>query len=1015
MTEFAHLHVHSEYSMLDGLSNLGDLARHAAELGQRHLALTDHGNMFGSVRFSAACTKAGIHPILGCEVYTSIRDRVDEDREAKDQSSNHLTLLVMNDVGHRNMNLMITEANGNGFHRRPKVSLEHLASHSEGIICLSGCLAGAIPRMIMAERHEDAMLRAKAFKDIFGDRFYLEVHDHGIEEQIRVQYHLEEIGNALSIPIVVANDSHYTRADEAGLHELLLAIQTKAHWNDAKRMQFSGDPAYYLKSGAEMQSLFPYNPEWLAESVRIAERCTFKLNMEKQLFPRPANVKDGEDENARLRELSVQGLREKGIDLDQATQDRLSYEIGVIIETGYVRYFLIVADVCRWARENEIRSSARGSVAGSLVAYALGIAPVNPLKYSLSFERFLNPGRTPDIDLDFADDRRSDVMNYVARAYGEKSVSQIVTFSQLHGRSAVRDVARVFGIDQETVSSITEAIPLGSTIAKAVESDEGLAEKLKKTPWLRNAQRLEGTIRHASTHAAGIVIAGFPLTDKVALVRNTNGLPAVGLEMGDAEKVGLIKFDFLGLKTLALVERTVQMVMETTGDEIDTEALEDGDAKTYALLGRGDTVGVFQLESAGMRKYLIDLKPETIHHLQAMVALYRPGPLAEIPRYINRRRGIEPVTYPHPIFEPILRETYGVFVYQEAIMEMAQQIMGLSAYESDQFLYAIRKKHPERLLQYQPVFAEACKKKGVPDETITAVWNALLPFGDYGFNKAHAACYGQLAYITAYLKAHYPLAFYAALLDMERGNKERTSIVLADARRNGIAIHTPSINKSGLGFTLDGAVLFGLSGVKYLGDGAAKAIVSERRKGPFTSLQDFRDRIPKKVVTDRGLRNLICAHAFREFGSVLLHLAWSGDRNKYGKQDILDLERDVLGVVISDPHAALSRLDKAGRTHLIGEVMARHEDGLDDDAVVLGGRIVELKKAFTKKGKPMIHMTLEDETGLVRGVGFGEVAPDGIKVDSIVIVHGKMREYMEQLSLVIEKVRGVFAAPVDKD
>ena len=1011
-SRFAHLHVHSEFSLLDGFGSVTDIANTVAGMGQKHVALTDHGNMFGAIKFWLACTKAGVHPILGCELYMAVSETVAEDKERKQTGNHHLIVLVQNERGYQNLNRIITEANSSGFYVKPRTEKRFLAAHSEGLICLSGCLGAEIPQLLMGGDFSRAIDSSRWFKDVFGDRYYLEVQNHGNRQQDGVNESILEISDLIDIPIVATNDSHYTKKDDSILHQIMLAIQTKNRWDDPKRWVFPGDPnAYYIKSHGQMQLAFPSNPEFLTRTVEIAERCKFVLDMAKQSFPMPANVRPDETEMECMLRLIEEGSRSR-LEPEYATAARVQvkHELDIIEKTGYMRYFLIVADVCRWARDNGVRSSARGSVAGSLVAYILGIAPVNPLQYNLSFERFLNMGRTPDIDLDFADDRRAEVLNYVARAYGEDRVAQIVTFSQLHGRSAARDVARVFNVDAKTVSDVTQMIGIGQTIAEASKANPVLSAMSERETWLRHALNIEGTIRHSSTHAAGVVIAGGPLVGKTTLIRNPHGgLPVVGLEMGDAEKIGLVKFDFLGLKTLSLVDRVVRTIWDRHNISIATDYIRDHDQGTYELLGRGDTVGVFQLESAGMRKYLVDLKPSNIHHLQAMVALYRPGPLAEIPRYIERRHGAN-ITYPHPIFEPILKETYGVFVYQESIMEMAQQIMGLSPYESDLFLYAIRKKNPQTLQMYEPAFRKACISKGVPSDVVDSVWKALLPFGDYGFNKAHAACYGQLAYVTAWLKSRYPKEFYASLMHIDSGDSERLPIIMADARRHGINIVSPCVNLSGVSFSVDDdGVRFGLSSIKFVGELAAQHIIERRGQGGFSSIRDFISRVDKGRVNSRAIKNLAFSGALSFAGSMNDILHELGDFTDRGPEALLDCEREALGMIISNPSAPMIRLDRAGRTHLISEVLQRHEDGMDED-VCVGGRLVEFKRAMTKTGKQMAHVTIEDETGTIRGAMFSDPVhgiPAEAKAGALVVANGRVRSYLGSTNLAIGRLRVV--------
>jgi DNA polymerase-3 subunit alpha len=954
MSNFVHLHTHSEYSLLDGLSKPRAMAERASALGQKAMAITDHGNMHGAIIFYDACHAAGIKPIIGCEVYTA---------EAGDKDAGHLILLAADSTGYRNLNQIVSQASLTNFYRKPRVSREMLASWREGIIVLSGCLRGDLAQAII--NGGDPIEVARWYRDIFGDRYYIEVHDHGIPAQAIVKQAAVEIARTVRSRIVVAQDSHFVMKGDGQAHEMLLAVQTGARLSDPGRFKFEGT-GFHITSEAEMLEAWPR--EWIEESGRIADRCDLKLELGKQVFPKTPGV--GDDEHGTLRGLAYAGAQERYGSL--AHKERLDYELETISRNGFTRYFLIVADICRYARSVGIRNSARGSVGGSLVAYCLGIVPVDPMRFGLSFERFLNDGRSPDIDLDFEDARRGEIIQYIAATYGHDKVAQIVTFSEIGGRTALRDVGRALGIGSAQIDVLAKSVPLGRRIEEALESPA--LKAIEGSDLMRYARRLEGTIRHAGKHAAGVVVADRPLVERATLMRDSAGvMPMVGIDMASAERAGLIKFDLLGLKTLSTVSRAVDLIEERHGPmEPSIDRIPEDETRVWEMLGRGDSVGVFQVESPGMRRVLKEMKPARVEHLQAAVALYRPGPMDSIKPYCERRHGREQATYLHPALEPVLRDTYGLVVYQEAIMQIANRVAGMTPYESDQFLGAVRKKNPEKLRIYEPKFKAGLEAAGLSREQIDKLWAEIVPFANYGFNQAHAAAYGWLAYQTAWLKAVWPQEYYTALLTQDSADPERMAIICHDARRLGVKIHGPSVNESLADFSVasGGGIRFGLAAIKYVGVAAREAIVAARAGGRFTSVEDFRGRVTKRAVNSRALESLAKAGAFDCLGNRRHVLAALGIEAK----DMiarLSLEREVMGLAVSaDPLAAWDFV-ALGRDTTLAEVGPLLDEELSPQCVV-AGELMERRDITTKTGKPMAIMMLRDETATVRLSAFRE-------------------------------------------
>ena len=802
--DFVHLHVHSEFSLLDGLSRIPEMTKRVAEQGMPALALTDHGSMYGVIPFYAAAKQAGIKPIIGIEAYVAPRGMTDKEGKT-DADYHHLILLAKDDVGYRNLLALTTAAHLDGYYYKPRIDKELLAKHSAGLIGTSACLGGEVLKRLAQGDEQGASEAADSYRSILGDgNFYIEIQEHGIDDQARLHPQLVELARRQNIPLLATNDTHYTHPEQYEAHDLLVCIQTASNLDTPGRMRFENNE-FYLKPAAEMRRLFHGElPEAFDNSLVIAEQCNVSLDFEGLRLPH-FDVPDGETEGSWLRKECERGLVERYPTLTDEIRDRLDYELGIIDRMGYSAYFLIVADFIRFARERGIMTTCRGSAPGSIVTYSLGITPVDPLEYGLPFERFLNPDRVtmPDIDIDFQDSRRDEVIEYVTRKYGDDRVAQIITFGTLGAKAAIRDVGRAMGLTYAEADRVAKAVPLELNISldRAVETSPQLRELMagddRVDKLIGIAKQLEGVSRHASTHAAGIVISREPLTEIMPLQRATDGKTTMTqFEMHACEALGLLKFDFLGLINLTILADAIDLVEKHRGVRLDVDTLPLDDTKTFELLGHGDTMGVFQLEGSGMRRYVRELKPTEVRDLAAMVALFRPGPMANIPAYIRRKHGEEPVTYLHESLEPALRDTYGIFVYQEDIMTAAIAMADYTGPEADNLCYAIRKKKEDVLRQHEAKFKAGAKKKGIPPHIVDKVFAEFEPFARYGFNKAHATCYGLIAYQTAYLKANYPIEFMTAVMNGFRERAEKVAAVIAECRRLGIEVRPPDVQKS---------------------------------------------------------------------------------------------------------------------------------------------------------------------------------------------------------------------------
>ncbi len=1061
---FVHLHVHSEYSLLDGLSRIPDLVRTTHDLGMPAVALTDHGTLFGAVEFYRAARAAGIKPIIGMEAYLAPRGMRDRDSEL-DKSAFHLLLLAENDVGYRNLLQIATAAQLEGFYYKPRIDKEFLAAHSEGLICTTGCLSGEVPRSLLEGNEEKARRLLDWYFEVFGpDRFFFELQHHQIPELPRVNKALVDLAPRYQARFVATNDVHYVRPEDADLQDILLCIQTGSVRNDPDRMRMT-DESYYLRPPQEMLELFGEVPGALENTLWIAERCQVDLEFKGYRLP-DFPVPEGHTAQSYLRALCVEGLHKRyGPRADDPEiRRRLDYELDVIHQMGFDTYFLIVWDLCRYAREQGIWYNARGSAAGSIVAYCLEITLVDPIEHGLIFERFLNPSRVsmPDIDLDFQDDKRYLMLEYTARKYGRDKVAQIITFGTLGARAAIRDVGRVLDIPLPEVDRVAKLVPhipgKPVTIPQALDTVPAFRQAYESAPYLKElidtAAKLEGVVRNAGTHAAGVIITDRPITEYVPLHRPTKGdngddspIAAVTqFEMQVLESLGLLKVDFLGLSTLTVMARACEFIRRRHGIELDIHSIPIDDPETYELLGRGEVLGVFQVEGAGMRRYLMEMKPRELANVIAMVALYRPGPLEFIPTYIRRMHGEEEVTYRHPALEPIFRETYGIPVYQEQIMFAAMELAGYTAAEADGLRKAIAKKKAKELQKHRRKFIEGATARGIPEETAAAIFDDWENFARYGFNKAHAADYGVIAVQTAYLKAHYPIEYMTALLSVFKDDTDRVALYIADCRRMGIDVLPPDVNASGLGFEIEdlpdghSAIRYGLAAIKNVGEGAVRTILEAREQGgAFRDLADFARRVDLRQVGKRALECLVRVGALDSLGSRLAMLegldqvlAFSanyfraqeqGQLSLFGaatgvedrlelppasrevpRHQLLGWERELLGVYVSDHPLSPYMKDLAQRvTHFSVEL----KDADHNETVWVAGTVAGIRPYQTRRGKEMAFVTLEDLQGTIECVVFSRVwqeVSQWLTQDMVILVRGRVDRERGDPKVLVDEV-----------
>jgi DNA polymerase-3 subunit alpha len=1048
--DFTHLHVHSEFSLLDGLGRITDLVDSAAAHGFDSLALTDHGALYGSVAFYQACVTKGIKPIIGVETYVARRSMTEKEGKA-DAQPFHLILLAKDDIGYRNLCRLVTDAHVDGYYYKPRIDREHLARHAEGLVGLSACLGGEIPRALETDDWDEARRLAGEYGDILGKgNFFLELQDHGMAEQRALNAKLLRLAPETGLPLVATNDLHYVHEQQADAQDVLLCVGTGNNLDTEGRMKFEGRD-FWLKSAAQMAALFPDQPEAIRNTRLISEMASIQLPLGQLRIPH-FPVPDGETVESWLRKECQRGLVARYGVVTPELQQRLDYELGVILSMGYAGYFLIVADFIAFAREQRIQTTCRGSAPGSIVTYTLGITPVDPIAYQLPFERFLNPDRVtmPDIDVDFEDGRRDEVIAYVTRKYGNDHVAQIITFGTMLARAAIRDVGRVLGHSYGDVDRIAKAVPnqLGIRLDEALEIAPELRQMVDGDPSVKRiidfARQLEGVARNASTHAAGVVISREPLTELMPLQKATNSDALMTqYEMHGIEALGLLKFDFLGLSNLTILRQAVDLVRQERGIEIDLETIPLDDAATFELLASGETTGIFQLESAGMRRYIRELRPTSVYDLAAMVALYRPGPMENIPAYIRRKHGQEKVTYLHPLLEPYLEKTYGIFVYQEDIMSAAVALGGFTGPEADTLGYAIRKKKSSVLRAQKERFVTQAAERGVAPQVIDQVFAAFQPFERYGFNKAHATCYGLIAYQTAYLKANYTVEYMTSVLTAFRSNEEKVAAAIAECRRMGIEVLPPDVHRSGVEFTVEGqAIRFGLLAVKNVGQGAIESIIAARDEGgPFRSLADFCSRVDLRLANRKVLESLARVGAMNAFGhpaQILLGLddamaaGQSVQRDRItGQTSLFDLgaeeasgmerplpqttevpvrerlrwEKELLGLYLSE-HPMGEVAEQVGEfaTAYSGDLK---DESLDGQRVVMVGIVTGFRRVITKANATMGVATIEDLQGSSEVVVFPKMYEQTAATwteGAILAVAGRVDHRGEDVSLLADLV-----------
>jgi DNA polymerase III subunit alpha len=1062
VAEFTHLHVHSEYSLLDGQSQLRKLIAATQAGGMNALALTDHGAMYGSLEFYKACKASGVKPILGVEAYLapSLQEKTGR------YEYNHLLLLAKNSVGYHNLLRLTTIAHTRGYHYRPRIDKQVLQDHAEGLIVTSGCLSGEIPELLLKEDLNGARSAVRWYQEVFGkENFYIEVQNHEAPEspQIKLNTLLYDLHRETGAPLLATNDLHYVAASDAGAQDVLLCVQTGKTLDEPKRMKFDSQE-YYLKTPDEMALLFPELPQALANTMRVAEECNVDIEFGANLLPHYAIPPEFRSQDEYLYHLCLAGISERFGTMSEMLQQKLDYEFSILSSKGLVSYFLIVWDYTNYARSHGMRCVARGSAAGSLISYVLGITNVDPIRYALPFERFLNPDRMglPDIDMDFPDDRREEVIRYVADKYGWDKVGQIVTFNTMAAKAAVRDVGRVMRM-QSDADRVARLIPNGPkvTISDSLENVKELRQLYDTSPAIHDlvdmAKDLEGTVRSTGIHAAGVVISQIPLDEVVPLqLRDTrdptNSWLVSQYEQEHIEALGLIKFDFLGLSNLTILMNCQKFIKRTRGLDLDLERLPVDDDRTYELLGQGETTGVFQLESGKMRAYIKELKPNCIEDLMAMVALYRPGPMESIPQFIKAKHGEIQIKYLHPLLEPLLRESYGVIVYQDQVLLIAVQLAGFTWGEVDKFRKAMSKKIREELVKYREKFIAGCAKNGIDQKVAREIFTFIEPFGGYGFNKSHACAYASVAYQTAYLKANYTAEFMAATLTTEASDAKKVIAAVEECQRMGVSVLPPDINRSDSGFSVeqvqseegDGAgswgVRFGLVAIKNVGTRPIDEILeSRRRDGPFTSLVDLFARTDSKNLTRGAAECLIKAGALdqfgkrsqllqnldralalgqqqrkmREIGQNSLFGGMTGNGNdefsladgpEYPQQQLLAWEKELLNLYLSAHPLA----------HVAGILKRRvsvYTTDLNEEwagqKVVLGGRVTEVRRITTKKGDLMAAVQLEDMRGSIEVVVFPkayQVHSAHLHEDAILLVTGTVKLRDEEPQIVCESV-----------
>ncbi len=1081
---FVHLHNHTHYSLLDGLTKIDEMISRAKEEGSNAVAITDHGVLYGAIEFYQKCKKAGVKPIIGMEAYLAPASRHDKNTRA-DGRSYHLVLLAENNVGYKNLIKLVSLAHLEGFYYKPRLDWELLTQYHEGIIATSACLGGEISQLILSGQLDKAKKRIKEYSELFGsDHYYLEIMDHPeLEGQDKVNNQLIAFSQELGVPLVATNDVHYFRPEDAEAQDILLCLQNKKKIDDVDRMRMIGHGDYSMRPAAEMERAFSHVPEAITNTVKIAEMCNVDIPLGEIQLP-SFEVPAGHDGDSYLRYLCERGLEKKyslvktgeSYIYDAASNkmppslsqekilERLDYELRVIAKMGWPAYFLIVSDFVNWAKDNKIVvGPGRGSAAGSLVCYLTGITNLDPLQYDLLFERFLNPDRIsmPDIDMDFADIRRGDVLNYVEQKYGQDHVAQIITFGTMAARAAVRDVGRVLGAPYEFCDKISKSIPMFSTLTKALAEVPELKEMYQNDPEAKRildyAKRLEGVARHSSTHACGVLITPKPLTEYVPIQYASSADKSIisQYSLHPVEDLGLLKMDFLGLKNLTIIESALRIIKKTRDLDINIDELPLHDEATFRLFQQGETTGVFQFESSGMKRYLRELKPTEFEDIIAMVALYRPGPMEWIPDYITGKHGDKKVSYLHEKLEPILARTYGVAIYQEQVMQISRSLAGFSPGEADVLRKAMGKKIPALLAEQKEKFIDGCVKNGIYKELAEKVFSFIEPFAGYGFNRSHAACYAMIGYQTAYLKAHWPVEFMAALLTSDQHDSDRVAIEIDECRSMNLKVMAPDLNESFDSFTVVTAgtkenraaatdekvdtIRFGLNAVKNVGEHIVEVIIAERKQnGPFVDIFDLLERVNDRDLNKKSLESLIKSGACESFGERGLLLANLEKFLLFNKEiskqqesrqvslfadapalvglsrphlieadpvaplDKLSWEKELLGLYISDNPLSMFSSYLNGFSLPLAKLS--HHRG--DDYVIVAGVVTTMKKIITRKGESMLFVKIEDKGGSVELLVFPGLLKNTLdlwKDSALVVARGRLSEKDADLKILVDQ------------
>ena len=1071
MKNFVHLHVHTEYSLLDGAGRVEKLVARAKELGMESIAVTDHGVMYGVVEFYKQAKKYGIKPLIGCEVYVAARTMCDRDPKL-DGSQYHLVLLAKNEEGYNNLIKLVSMGFTEGFYYKPRVDMEVLRKYSKGLIALSACLAGAIPSHIIDGNYEAAKRAALSYNEVFGQgNFYLELQDHGIKEQSLVNQEVVRLSRETGIPLIATNDVHYVDKEDAAAQDILLCIQTGKNILEEDRLKFQGQE-FYLKTSEEMYELFKYVPDAIENTAKIAEMCSLEFNFGQVHLP-AFDVPEGYTSDTYIRKLCYDGLAKRYTELTDELKDRAEYELSVITRMGYADYYLIVWDYVKFARDNGIMvGPGRGSGAGSLVAYCLGITNIDPIKYNLIFERFLNPERIsmPDFDVDFCYERRQEVIDYVVSKYGKDRVAQIITFGTMAARAAIRDVGRALNIPYAQVDMIAKKIPfeIGMTIDKALESNPELKELYYGDETARQlidmSKAVEGMPRHSSTHAAGVVISRKAVTEYVPLQMNEDVI-TTQFTMGTLEELGLLKMDFLGLRTLTVIRDTLELIKAKGIEAPDMDSIDYDDANVYKMISQGETYGVFQLESGGMTQCFKELKPSCLEDIIAGISLYRPGAMDQIPKYIRNKHNPENIRYMHPALEHILDVTYGCIVYQEQVMQIVRDLGGYSMGRSDLVRRAMGKKKADVMAKERENFingivdeagnvvVKGCVRNGIPADTAADIFDEVAKFAGYGFNKSHAAAYAIIAYQTAWLKYYYPVEFSAALITSVMGNSKKVAEYIQHCKSKGIEVLPPDVNESSVSFTVkENKIRFGLAAVKNVGINAVLSIIKARQeKGRFDGLYDFLQKMDYSIINKRTVESLIKCGAFDSFGvyrsrmlAVYEKLMESiqGQKknnvegqislfdtiddsedimgniypeiNEYPKRNMLSMEKEMLGLYISGhPLEEYKSELQASVTITTAELTPDNEEDvqdiernseLDGKMVTMGGIIVSVKRKTTKTNNMMAFVELEDLYGTLEIIVFPKIyerVKSLLVQDTIVLVEGRISQKEEEAAKII--------------